>query len=205
MILAVAKGRILDETLKFLAKLDVYPTEDPYNSRLLCFETNDQNLKLIVVRTFDVPTYVMNGAADLGIVGKDVLEESQCDNFYELVDLKFSACRLSLASKEHDSYVGKHFIKVATKYPNITHQFFSQRGVQAKTIKLHGSMELAPAIGLADYIVDLVDTGKTLESNGLSVIENMMHSSARLIANKASLKKSYPQAQEWIHKFEQLS
>ncbi len=185
--IAVSKGRIFDEALPLLAKIDVIPKDDPQNSRKLILETNKNNVQILVIRATDVPTYVERGAAELGIAGKDVLLEYQGDGFYEPIDLGIAKCKMMLAGLKG---VKKEITRprIATKYTNITQNYFSNFGKQVEIIKLYGSMELAPILGLADQIVDLVDTGKTLEANGLVPYERIADISSRLIVNKASMK-----------------
>ena len=185
--MAISKGRILKESLPLLAKLDIIPAEDPEVSRKLIIETNQPGVKIIVIRATDVPTYVEYGAADAGIAGKDVLLEYNGNGFYEPLDLNIARCRLMLAGlKEKQDYQVR--MRVATKYVNTTLKYFSEQGRQVEIIKLYGSMELAPVLGLADRIVDLVDTGNTLKANGLIPLENITDISSRLIVNKAAMK-----------------
>jgi ATP phosphoribosyltransferase len=187
LTIALAKGRILDETLPLLARAGIKPTDDLSSSRKLVFATNHDNIKLVLIRSADVPTYVQYGAADLGVAGKDVLAEHGGEGLYERVDLKIASCKMMTAG-----FAGKPLprtrLKVATKYPRITRQFFLEQGRQVELIKLYGSMELAPVVGLADIIVDLVDSGNTLRANGLIPLEHIMDISSRLIVNRASLK-----------------
>ena len=187
LTIALAKGRILEETLPLLARAGIEPVDDLSSSRKLVFETNQPNINVVLIRSADVPTYVQYGAADLGIAGKDVLLEHGGDGLYERVDLKISRCKLMTAGFV-DKALPKGRLKVATKYPAITRQFFLERGRQIEVIKLYGSMELAPIVGLSDLIVDLVDTGNTLKANGLAPLEHIMDISSRLIVNRASMK-----------------
>lgn len=187
LVIAVSKGRILREALPLLAKAGIVPTEDANESRKLILETGDGQTKIVVIRAADVPTFVEYGAADVGIAGKDVLLEYDGDGFYEPLDLKLASCKLMLAGRgevDNDS----RRLRVATKYANTTRRFFAEKGVQIEVVKLYGSMELAPLVGLADYIVDLVDTGNTLKANGLVALEKVCDISSRLIINKASMK-----------------
>ena len=187
LTLAISKGRILKESLPLLAKLDIIPAEDPEVSRKLIIETNQPGVKIIVIRATDVPTYVEYGAADAGIAGKDVLLEYNGNGLYEPLDLNIARCRLMLAGlKEKQDYDVR--MRVATKYVNTTLKYFSELGRQVEIIKLYGSMELAPVLGLADRIVDLVDTGNTLKANGLVTLEKIADISSRLIVNKAAMK-----------------
>ena len=185
--IAVSKGRILDESLPLLARAGLEPLEDPGTTRKLVFDTNHDAVRLIIIRAADVPTYVLNGGADLGIAGKDVLMECDNDNLYEPLDLKIACCRLMLAgSKSIPLTPGR--LRVATKYVSTTRNYFAEKGQQVEIIKLYGSMELAPVLGLSDLIVDLVNTGNTLKENGLEPLDNIADISSRLIANKASMK-----------------
>ena len=182
-----------------LAKIDVIPKDDPQNSRKLILETNKNNGQILVIRATDVPTYVERGAAELGIAGKDVLLEYQGDGFYEPIDLGIAKCKMMLAGLKG---VKKEITRprIATKYTNITQNYFSNFGKQVEIIKLYGSMELAPILGLADQIVDLVDTGKTLEANGLVPYERIADISSRLIVNKASMKLKSTAIKSFIEK-----
>ena len=192
LTIALAKGRVLDETLPLLARAGIEPTDDLSISRKLVFATNHDHIKLVLIRSADVPTYVQYGAADLGVAGKDVLAEHGGEGLYERVDLKIAPCRMMTAGYA-DRPLPRTRLKVATKYPRITREFFLDQGRQVELIKLYGSMELAPVVGLADIIVDLVDTGNTLKANGLTPLEHIMDISSRLIINRASLKmKSQP-------------
>ena len=185
--IAVSKGRILDESLPLLARAGLQPIEDPGTTRKLVLETNHDAVRLIIIRATDVPTYVLNGGADLGIAGKDVLMECDSDNLYEPLDLKIGWCRLMLAGPKGVP-VKPGRLRVATKYVATTRNYFAEQGQQVEIIKLYGSMELAPVLGLSDLIVDLVNTGNTLKENGLEPLDNIAHISSRLIVNKASMK-----------------
>jgi ATP phosphoribosyltransferase len=187
LTIALAKGRVLDETLPLLARAGIEPADDLSTSRKLVFATNHDHIKLVLIRSADVPTYVQYGAADLGVAGKDVLAEHGGEGLYERVDLKIAPCKMMTAGFA-DRPLPRTRLKVATKYPRITRQFFLDQGRQVELIKLYGSMELAPVVGLADIIVDLVATGSTLQANGLTPLEHIMDISSRLIVNRASLK-----------------
>ena len=188
--IAISKGRILSEALPLLAKLDIIPEEDPETSRKLILRTSQPQVKLIIIRAADVPTYVEYGSADLGIAGKDVLMEYDGDGIYEPLDLGIARCRMVLAAPaSREQTCGR--ARVATKYISTTRNYFSARGRQVEIIKLYGSMELAPILGLADYIVDLVDTGKTLKANGLVELDTITDISSRLIVNKAAVKMNH--------------
>ena len=201
LTIALAKGRILDDTLPLLARAGIEPTDDLTTSRKLVFSTNHDNINLVLIRSADVPTYVQYGAADLGVAGKDVLLEHGGDGLYERVDLKIAPCKLMTAGFA-DKKIPKTRLKVATKYPEITRRFFLQQGRQVELIKLYGSMELAPIVGLADIIVDLVDSGNTLKANGLVPLEHIMDISSRLIVNRASLKMKNQAIKDLVGKIE---
>lgn len=202
LTIALAKGRILDEILPLLARADIKPTDDLFTSRKLVFSTNDENINLVLIRSADVATYVQYGAADLGVAGKDVLLEHGGEGLYERLDLKIASCKLMTAGIA-DKAIPKGRIKVATKYPKITRQFFLRQGRQVELIKLYGSMELAPIVGLADLIVDLVDSGNTLKANGLVPLDQIMDISSRLIVNRASLKMKNQAIKALVDKIEQ--
>ena len=201
LTLALAKGRVLDATLPLLARAGIEPRDDPNRSRKLVFETNQESIRLVLLRSADVPTYVQYGAADLGVTGKDVLLEHGGDDLYERVDLKIAPCRMMTAGFA-DRPLPRRRLRVATKYPRITRQYYLEQGRQVELIKLYGSMELAPAVGLADVIVDLVDTGNTLKANGLVPMEHIMDISSRLIVNRASMKMKNKPIVELIERIE---
>ena len=189
--IAISKGRITKAVQPLLEQAGIAPLEDISNSRNLLFDTRNENVQLIVVRSTDVPTYVRLGGADLGIVGKDVLLELQNGGFYELADLGISKCELVVAQKDHsnsDMYKLRRKIRVATKYVNTTRRHFASKGIYVDVMHLTGSMELAPMRGLADRIVDLSQSGETLRSNGLKKVEHIADISARLIANTAAMR-----------------
>ncbi|MFT5597867.1 MAG: ATP phosphoribosyltransferase, partial [Chitinophagales bacterium] len=173
LTIALAKGRILAETLPLLKRAGIEPVDDLSTSRKLIFSTNHANINLVLIRSSDVPTYVQYGAADIGIAGKDVLLEHGGEGLYERVDLKIAGCKLMTAGFPYKALPPGR-LKVATKYPGIARQYFLDRGRQVELIKLYGSMELAPIVGLSDLIVDLVDTGNTLKANGLTPLEHIM-------------------------------
>ena len=187
LTIALSKGRIYKDTLPLLEKVGIKPTEDPETSRKLIIPTNRSDVNLMVIRATDVPTFVEYGAADLGVAGKDVLLEAGSDNLYEPLDLNIAKCRLMVAIPEGKP-LPESGARIATKYINLTRQYFAQKGQQVEVIKLYGSMELAPLAGLADGIVDLVDTGNTLKANGLVPTEQIIDISSRLVVNKASMK-----------------
>lgn len=202
LTIALAKGRILDETLPLLARADIKPNDDLLTSRKLVFSTNHDNINLVLIRSADVPTYVQYGAADLGVAGKDVLLEHGGEGLYERVDLKIAPCKMMTAGFAGKA-IPKGRLKVATKYPEITRQFFLRQGRQVELIKLYGSMELAPIVGLADLIVDLVNTGNTLKANGLTPLDHITDISSRLIVNRASLKMKNQAIKVLVEKIEQ--
>ncbi len=194
IIFAVPKGRILDEALPLLAKAGIIPdaTFGDEKSRALKFATNRADVNLIRVRAFDVATFVAHGAAQIGIVGSDVIDEFDYSELYAPVDLNIGHCRISVAepvalAADDDPRSWSH-VRVATKYPNLTRKYFASRGVQAECVKLNGAMEIAPALGLSSRIVDLVSSGKTLVENGLVEVEVIAEVSARLIVNRAAFK-----------------
>ncbi len=195
--IAVSKGRILSESLPLLARVGIVPRDDPEHSRKLVLDTNRDDIKLVVIRASDVPTYVEYGAAELGIAGKDVLLERDDNGVYEPLDLGIARCRLMVAGNGDVVSNGAR-MRVATKYLNVTRRYFATQGVQIEPIKLSGSMELAPLVGLADVIVDLVDTGDTLKANGLVPLETIVEISSRLIVNKAAMKLRHKKIQTLI-------
>ncbi len=194
IIIALPKGRILEESLPLLARIGITPEPafSDKNSRALKFATNHHSIEIIRVRAFDVATFVAHGAAQLGIVGSDVIDEFAYSELYAPVDLNIGHCRISLAEPKElvtgeDSKNGSH-VRVATKYPGLTRKYFAARGVQAECVKLNGAMELAPILGLSTRIVDLVSSGQTLKENGLVEVEVIAQVSARLIVNRAAFK-----------------
>ncbi len=197
LTIALSKGRILDDTLPLLAAAGIAPTENPDKSRKLIIPTTQDDVRLLIVRATDVPTYVEHGAADLGVAGKDVLIEYGGQGLYEPLDLKIAICKLMTAGK-----VGapepKGRLRVATKFVNVAKAYYAEQGRQVDIIKLYGSMELAPLVGLADKIIDVVDTGNTLRANGLEPQELIAHISSRLVVNKASMKMQHTRIQALI-------
>lgn len=185
--IALSKGRIFDETLPLLAAAGIHPLENPETSRKLILDTNQADIQLVIIRATDVPTYVEYGAADLGVAGKDVLMEHGGEGLYEPLDLKIACCRLMVAGKVNEPPPSGR-LRIATKYVRSTERFYASRGEQVEIIKLYGSMELAPLVGLADRIVDVVDTGNTLRANGLEPLEHIADISSRLVVNKATMK-----------------
>ena len=192
LTLALSKGRIFDDTMPLLKAAGITVTEDPDTSRKLILPTTDAALRVIIVRASDVPTYVQYGAADFGVAGKDVLIEHGGEGLYQPVDLQIAKCRMSVAVEEGFDYATavRHGarLRVATKYVEIARRHFASKGVHVDLIKLYGSMELAPLVGLSDVIVDLVSTGNTLRANHLVEVEKIMDISSRLIVNQAALK-----------------
>jgi ATP phosphoribosyltransferase len=203
--IALSKGRIYDETAPLLARAGIRPKENPDTSRSLVISTNRRDVRLIVVRASDTPTYVQHGGADLGIAGRDVLVEHGGEGLYQPVDLRIAACRMMVAVRKGFDYEGAvrrgARLRVATKYISATRQHFAGKGVHVDLIHLYGSMELAPLTGLADAIVDLVSTGNTLRANGLVAVEQIMPVSARLIVNQAALKTRRGELQPLIDAF----
>ncbi len=197
LTIALSKGRIYKETLPLLAHAGIVPAEDPETSRKLILDTNQANIKLIIVRATDVPTYVEYGAADLGVAGKDVLAEHGGEGLYEPLDLNIARCRMMVCGHA-DAVKHGGRLRIATKYVNATRAYYAARGEQVEIIKLYGSMELAPLVGLADAIVDLVDTGNTLKANGLAPLEHIADISSRLIVNKASMKMKSAQVKAFV-------
>ncbi|MEE9494751.1 MAG: ATP phosphoribosyltransferase [Gammaproteobacteria bacterium] len=195
--IALSKGRIFKETLPLLKHAGIEPVDDPETSRKLILDTNISDVKLVIIRASDVPTYVEYGAADLGVAGKDVLLEHGGEGVYEPLDLHIAKCRLMVAGSDLPAeHTGR--LKIATKYVNSTRKFYASRGQQVEIIKLYGSMELAPIVGLADLIVDVVDTGNTLKANGLKPLEHIADISSRLIVNKASMKCKHKRIKAFI-------
>ncbi|HVL01924.1 MAG TPA: ATP phosphoribosyltransferase [Dongiaceae bacterium] len=195
--IALSKGRILDETLPLLKTAGIELLEEPSKSRKLIFPTTNPNVEIIIIRATDVPTFVEHGAADIGVAGKDVLMEHGARGVYEPLDLKISRCKLMVAAKTAPD-VRNGRLRVATKFVNITKRYYAEKGEQVEVIKLYGSMELAPLVGLADRIVDIVDTGNTLRANGLEPTELIAEISSRLIVNKASMKTKHAVIQRLI-------
>jgi ATP phosphoribosyltransferase len=203
--MALSKGRILEDTLPFLESMGIELIDDPEKSRKLIIETSDPKLRIIIVRASDVPTYVQRGAADLGVAGKDVLIEHDGDGLFEPLDLKIAQCKLMVAVREGVDYEsvirsgGR--LRVATKYVKAARDHFARKGVHVDLIKLYGSMELAPLVGLADAIVDLVSSGKTLQANRLEAVEEIQQISSRLIVSATALKLKHDLVQPIIDSF----
>lgn len=190
LTIALTKGRILKETLPLLAQAGIEPVEDLGSSRKLVFATNHDDVQLVIIRGTDVPTYVRHGAADMGVVGKDILLEQGADGLYEPLDLGIARCRLMTAGPAGWQVSGAR-IRVATKFVNIARRYFARQGMHADVIKLYGAMELAPIMNLADLIVDIVDTGNTLRANGMEPLDEIASISSRLVVNKAAMRSRY--------------
>ena len=212
LTMALSKGRIFEETLPLLEAAGIQVSENPEQSRKLIITTSNPGLRLIIVRASDVPTYVEYGAADLGIAGKDVLIEHAAQHpggLYQPIDLNIARCRLAVAVRKGFDYEAAvrqgARLRVATKYTQAAREHFAAKGVYVDLIKLYGSMELAPLVGLADAIVDLVSTGNTLKANDLVAVEDIMQISSRLVVNRAALKTRHAQLQPLLDAFEQAS
>ena len=201
LTIAVSKGRIYDDALPLLEEAGIVPIDDPKKSRKLILRTTKDDVQLVIIRATDVPTFVEYGAADMGIAGKDVLLEHGAESLYEPLDLGIAKCRLMTATPVNAPAI-KGRVRVATKYVKTAQRYFADIGVQAEIIKLYGAMELAPLVGLADCIVDVVDTGNTLKANGLEPQELIDHISSRLVVNKASMKMKHQVIQSLLDQFE---
>jgi ATP phosphoribosyltransferase len=203
--IALSKGRIFEETAPLLAAAGIRALEDPESSRKLILATNRDDVRLIIVRATDVPTYVQYGAADLGIAGKDVLDEHGGEGLYQSLDLKIAKCKMMVAVRERFDYEAclkqGARLKVVTKYVKAAREHFAAKGMHVDLIKLYGSMELGPLVGLSDAIVDLVSTGNTLRANNLKAVEEVGNISSRLIVNQASLKLNRSQLQPILDAF----
>ncbi|MEM1144440.1 MAG: ATP phosphoribosyltransferase [Pseudomonadota bacterium] len=199
--IALTKGRILKETLPLLERAGVVPSEDIDTSRKLLFATNRDDIQLLVMRGVDVPVYVRHGAADMGVVGKDILLEYGSANIYELLDLGIAPCRL-MTAEPNDYELRPGRIRVATKFVNVARDYFAKQGLQVELIKLYGALELAPNLGLADMIVDIVDTGNTLKANGLRAVNEIATVTSRLIVNRASMRSRHKSLEHLINQLE---
>ncbi len=199
LTIALSKGRIFKDTLPLLAAAGIEPVDDPESSRKLILDTNLDDVKLVIIRAADVPTYVGYGAADVGVAGKDVLMEHGGEGLYEPLDLGIARCRLMVAGPETGNSKRRR-MRIATKYVKSTRRFYADRQEQVEIIKLYGSMELAPLVGLADRIVDVVDTGNTLKANGLVPLEHIADISSRLVVNRASMKLKHARISDLIDK-----
>jgi ATP phosphoribosyltransferase len=206
LTIALPKGRLFRESVRLLEKIDC-KAEGLGEGRRLVFEDAEQRTRFLILRPVDIPTYVEYGAADVGIVGKDVINEGDCD-VYEPLDLKFGRCRLVVAepgsAPKERSLTDWSYIRVATKFPRITERFYNAQGVPVEIIRLSGSIELAPLVGLCERIVDLVETGRTLAENGLIEVGEIMQVTARLIVNRASQKTKYEQVTELIGRLKRV-
>ena len=209
LTLALSKGRIFEETVPLLRAAGIEVTEDPETSRKLILETNDPQVRVIIIRASDVPTYVQYGAADFGVAGKDVLLEHGGEGLYQPIDLKIAACRMSVAVNAGFDYASAvrqgARLRVATKFVQTAREHFAAKGVHVDLIKLYGSMELAPLVGLSDAIVDMVSTGSTLRANNLIEVEHIMEISARLVVNQAALKMKRARLQPILQAIEKAA
>ena len=205
--IAIPKGRILEESVALFGTIGIDCKELLSDSRKLIFENTEQKMRYMIVRATDVPTYVEYGSADLGIVGKDTLMEQDKD-LYEPLDLKFGYCRMMVAEPaglaRNDDPSGWSHIRIATKYPHVAESYFAAKGIQVEIIKLYGSIELAPLVGLSERIVDLVSTGETLKQNGLVEVETIAEITTRLIVNRASLKTKHKRITKIIQGLERV-
>lgn len=205
--IAIPKGRILEESVALFGTIGIDCKELLSDSRKLIFENTEQRMRYMIVRATDVPTYVEYGSADLGIVGKDTLME-QGKDLYEPLDLKFGYCRMMVAEPaglaKIDDPSGWSHIRIATKYPHVAENYFAAKGIQVEIIKLYGSIELAPLVGLSERIVDLVSTGETLKQNGLVEVETIAEITTRLVVNRASLKTKHRRITEIIQRLERV-
>ncbi len=197
LTIALSKGRIFKETLPLLKRAGITPMDEPDSSRKLILDTNIDDVKLIIIRASDVPTYVEYGAADVGVAGKDALLEHGGEGLYEPLDLGIARCRMMVAGIPGVNDFPRR-LRVASKYVSTARNYYAGKGMQVEIIKLYGSMELAPLVGLADRIVDLVDTGNTLKANGLEPMEHIADISSRLVVNKASMKMKHARVKTLI-------
>ena len=197
LTIALSKGRILEQTLPLLEKAGLVVSAEELKSRKLILDTNLEDVKVIIIRASDVPVFVQHGAADIGIAGKDVLLEHGANGLFELLDLGIAKCRLMVAA-EPSQDLNQSTLKIATKYVNSAKQYFQAKGQQVEIIKLYGAMELAPIVGLAHCIVDLVDTGNTLNANGLVPLDHIHDISSRLVVNSASFNTKHTEIKDWV-------
>ncbi len=202
LTIALSKGRILEQTVPFLKKAGLNISTKELDSRKLVLNTNLDDVKIIILRASDVPVFVQHGAADIGVSGKDVLLEHGGLGLFELLDLEIAKCRMMVAARDKRD-LNQSTLKIATKYTNSTKRYFQSKGRQVEVIKLSGAMELAPIVGLANCIVDLVDTGNTLKANGLIELDHIHDISSRLIVNSASFNTKYNEINRWIAKIEE--
>jgi ATP phosphoribosyltransferase len=201
LTIALSKGRILEQTLPLLKKAGLEIAKEELDSRKLILDTNLDDIKVIIIRATDVPVFVAHGAADIGIAGKDVLLEHGAQGLFEMLDLNIAKCKLMVAASNQEK-LNQTTLKVATKYVNSAKQYFENKGQSCEIIKLYGAMELAPKVGLAHCIVDLVDTGNTLKANDLIALEHIKDISSRLVVNSASFKTKNTQIKIWIKNIE---
>ncbi|MGK0169796.1 MAG: ATP phosphoribosyltransferase [Gammaproteobacteria bacterium] len=202
LTIALSKGRILKATLPLLKRAGIEPIEDPDTSRKLILETRESDVHLVIIRAQDVPTFTEYGAADIGITGKDVLLEHEGNGLYEPLDLGIAKCQLMVAGRDNSPVTGT--LRIATKYVKTARAFYANQGRQVEIIKLYGSMELAPLVGLADRIVDLVDTGNTLRANGLRPLEHIVDISSRVVVNKAAMKTKHARIRALLNRLQQV-
>ena len=202
LTIALSKGRILEQVLPLLKKAGLNISTEELSSRKLVLNTNLDDVKVIILRASDVPVFVQHGAADIGVSGKDVLLEHGGLGLFELLDLEIAKCRMMVAARD-ESDMNQNTLKIATKYTNSTKRYFQSKGRQVEVIKLSGAMELAPIVGLANCIVDLVDTGDTLKANGLIALDHIYDISSRLIVNSASFNTKHREINRWIVKIEE--
>ncbi|MDH5435774.1 MAG: ATP phosphoribosyltransferase [Gammaproteobacteria bacterium] len=198
LTIALSKGRIFKDTMPLLNQIGIQAVDDPETSRKLILDTNKPEVKLVILRASDVPTYVGYGAADVGVAGKDVLMEYAGDSLYEPLDLQIAKCKMMVAGPVNYK-AGSGRLRIATKYVESARRYYAEQGKQVEIIKLYGSMELAPIVGLSDLIVDLVDTGNTLKANGLEPMEHIADISSRLVVNKASMKMKNDSIKQFIN------
>ncbi len=201
--IATPRGRLLEETVELFKKASMDITEIIKDSRKLIFESEEAGMRLLVVRPTDVTSYVEYGAADCGIVGRDTLMEQDC-NLYEPLDLRIGKCKMVVAAPKDFEKSGKTSLRIATKYPRIASDFYNKKGITTEVIKLYGSVELAPIIGLSDVIVDLTASGETLKKNNLEIVEEVADVSAKLVVNKVSMKIKSKEIKELIEKLEEV-
>ena len=197
LTIALSKGRIFKDTMPLLNQMGIEAVDDPEKSRKLILDTNKPEVKLVILRASDVPTYVGYGAADVGVAGKDVLMEYSGDSLYEPLDLQIAKCKMMVAGPVNYTPASGR-LRIATKYVESARRYYAEQGKQVEIIKLYGSMELAPIVGLSDLIVDLVDTGNTLKANGLEPMEHIADISSRLVVNKASMKMKNETVKQFI-------
>jgi len=199
--IAISKGRVARQAIKSLAKCGYEFAEDIKTTRKLILESNNHKLQIILMKGQDIPVYVDAGVVDMGIVGKDILDESDCD-VYEILSLNIGKCKLAVAGYENFDFKSKNFLKIATKYPRMTEHYFASLGIPHEIVALNGSVELAPLIGLSDVIVDIVETGTTLRENNLVVLENIHDISSKVIVNKVHFKTKYTKIKPIINSLE---